>query len=83
VYHVIAAGESCRPAWALSSSSCGYSCVDTIVRQVSDDPPTHLVKAPLLFRGVDEVEVPQNWIVAKRIPEEGITSLRETAARDF
>jgi len=39
--------------------------VDTIVRQVSEDPPTYLVKLLFSFRGVDEVEVPQGRIVAK------------------
>jgi hypothetical protein len=32
--------------------------VGTIVRQVSQDPPTYLVKLLFSFRGVDEVEVP-------------------------
>jgi hypothetical protein len=36
--------------------------VGTIVRHVSQDPPTYLVKP---FRGVDEVEVPPDRIVAK------------------
>jgi hypothetical protein len=39
--------------------------VGTIVRQVSDDPPNYLVKLLFSFRGVDEVEVPENRIVAK------------------
>ena len=39
--------------------------VGTIVRQVSQDPPTYLVKLFFSFRGVDEVEVPQDRIVAK------------------
>jgi hypothetical protein len=44
----------------------------------------YLVKAPLLFRGGDEVEVPQNRkSLPSELPEEGITSLRETAARVF
>jgi len=37
----------------------------TVVRQVSEDPPTYLVKLLFSFRGVDEVEVPQGRIVAK------------------
>ena len=40
--------------------------VGTIVRQVSENPPTYLVK--LLFfssRGVDEIEVSEGRIVAK------------------
>jgi len=32
--------------------------VGTIVRQVSQNPPTYLVKLLFSFRGVDEVEVP-------------------------
>ena len=39
--------------------------VGTIVRQISEDPPTYLVKLLFSFRGVDEVEVPQGRIVAK------------------
>ena len=39
--------------------------VGTIVRQVSENPPTYLVKLLFSFRGVDEVEVPQDRIVAK------------------
>ena len=39
--------------------------VGTIVRQVSDDPPKYLVKLLFSFRGVDEVEVPEDRIVAK------------------
>jgi hypothetical protein len=39
--------------------------VGTIVRQVSENPPTYLVKLLFSFRGVDEVEVPQERIVAK------------------
>ena len=39
--------------------------VGTVVRQVSDDPPTYLVKLLFSFRGVDELEVPQGRIVAK------------------
>jgi hypothetical protein len=39
--------------------------VGTIVRRVSDDPPKYLVKLLFSFRGVDEVEVPENRIVAK------------------
>jgi hypothetical protein len=39
--------------------------IGTIVRQVSQDPPTDLVKLLFSFRGVDEVEVPQDRIVAK------------------
>jgi hypothetical protein len=37
----------------------------TIVRQVSENPPTYLVKLLFSFRGVDEVEVPVGRIVAK------------------
>lgn len=39
--------------------------VGTIVRQVSEDPPKYLVKLLFSFRGVDEVEVPENRIIAK------------------
>ena len=39
--------------------------VGTVVRQVSEDPPTYLVKLLFSVRGVDEVEVPQGRIVAK------------------
>jgi hypothetical protein len=39
--------------------------VGIIVRQVSEDPPKYLVKLLFTFRGVDEVEVPENRIVAK------------------
>ena len=39
--------------------------VGTIVRQVSENPPTYLVKLLFSFRGVDEVEVPQGRIVAR------------------
>jgi hypothetical protein len=39
--------------------------VGTIVRQVSEDPPTYLVKLLFSFRGMDEVEVPQDRIVGK------------------
>jgi hypothetical protein len=39
--------------------------VGTIVRQVSENPPTYLVKLLFSFRGMGEVEVPQDRIVAK------------------
>lgn len=39
--------------------------VGTIVRQVSQDPPKYLVKLLFSFRGVDEVEVPEERIAAK------------------
>jgi hypothetical protein len=39
--------------------------VGTIVRQVFDDPPKYLVKLLFSFCGVDEVEVPEDRIVAK------------------
>jgi hypothetical protein len=39
--------------------------VGAIVRQVSQNPPTYLVKLLFSFRGVDEVEVPQDRIVTK------------------
>ena len=39
--------------------------VGTIVRRVSDDPPKYLVKLLFSFRGVDEVEVPEDRIEAK------------------
>ena len=35
-----------------------------IVRQVSENPPRYLVKVLFSFRGVDEVEVPPDRIVA-------------------
>ena len=36
----------------------------TIVRQVSESPPKYLVKLLFSFRGVDEVEVPEDRIKA-------------------
>jgi hypothetical protein len=39
--------------------------VGSIVRHVSEDPPTYLVKFLFSFHGVDEVEVPQDRIIAK------------------
>ena len=39
--------------------------VGTIVRLVSEDPPKYLVKLLFSFRGVDEVEVPEDRIIAK------------------
>ena len=39
--------------------------VGTIVRQVSEDPPKYLVKLLFSFRGVDEVEVTEDRIIAK------------------
>jgi hypothetical protein len=39
--------------------------VGTIVRQVSPDPPRYLVKLLFSFRGVDQVEVPEDRITAK------------------
>lgn len=36
----------------------------TIVRQISQDPPKYLVKLVFSFRGVDEVEVPEDRILA-------------------
>jgi hypothetical protein len=39
--------------------------VGTIVRQVSEHPPTYLVKLLFSFRGVDEIKVPEDRIVAK------------------
>jgi len=39
--------------------------VGTIVRQISGDPPTYLVKLLFSFRGVDEGEVRQGRLVAK------------------
>jgi hypothetical protein len=39
--------------------------VGTVVRQVSEDPPKYPVKLLFSFCGVDEVEVPQDRIVAK------------------
>ena len=37
----------------------------TIVRQVSEDPATYLVRLLFSFHGVSEVEVPESRIVAK------------------
>ncbi|MCI0355509.1 MAG: hypothetical protein L0099_10795 [Acidobacteria bacterium] len=37
----------------------------TIIRQTSQDPPTYLVKLLFSFRGVDEVEVPEERITAR------------------
>ncbi len=39
--------------------------VGTIVRQLSENPPQYLVKLLFSFRGVDEVEVPEDRITAK------------------
>jgi len=39
--------------------------VGTIIRQVSEHPPTYLVKLLFSFRRVDEVKVPEDRIVAK------------------
>ena len=39
--------------------------VGTIVRQFSENRPWYLVKLLFSFRGVDEVEVPHDRIVAK------------------
>ncbi|MGH9510225.1 MAG: hypothetical protein ACRD2M_09825 [Terriglobales bacterium] len=39
--------------------------VGTIVRQISEDPPKYLVKLLFSFRGVDEVEVTEDRIIAK------------------
>jgi hypothetical protein len=39
--------------------------VGTIVRQVSEHPSKYLVKLLFSFRGVDEVEVPEDRIAAK------------------
>ena len=39
--------------------------VGTIARQVSEDPPRYLVKLLFTFRGVDEVEVHEDRIIAK------------------
>lgn len=39
--------------------------VGTIIRQVSENPPTYLVKLLFSFRGVDEIEVPEDRIAAK------------------
>jgi hypothetical protein len=39
--------------------------VGTIIRQVSEHPATYLVKLLFSFRGVDEVKVPEDRIVAK------------------
>ena len=36
--------------------------VGTIVRQVSDNPSVYLVRLLFSFRGVDEVEVPEDRI---------------------
>jgi hypothetical protein len=38
--------------------------VATIVRQTSENPPKYLVKLLFSFRGVDEVEVPEERIAA-------------------
>ncbi len=39
--------------------------VGTIVRQTSQDPPKYLVKLLFSFRGVEEIEVPEDRITAK------------------
>jgi hypothetical protein len=38
--------------------------VGHIVRQISEDPPKYLVKLLFSFRGVTEVEVPEDRITA-------------------
>jgi hypothetical protein len=60
MYRVIAAGESCRPAvGSVFFHATVTDAVGTIVRHISQDPPTYLVKLLFSFHGVDEVEVPQ------------------------
>jgi hypothetical protein len=39
--------------------------VGTVVRQSSEYPPTYRVKLLFSFRGVDEVELPEDRIAAK------------------
>jgi len=39
--------------------------VGTIIRQTSENPAKYLVKLLFSFRGVDEVEVPEDRITAK------------------
>lgn len=36
--------------------------VGTVIRQTSEDPPRYLVKLLFSFRGVDEVEAPEDRI---------------------
>ncbi len=38
--------------------------VGTVVRQTSENPPKYLIKLLFSFRGVDEVEVPEERIAA-------------------
>jgi hypothetical protein len=40
------------------------AAVGHIVRQISEDPPKYLVKLLFSFRGVTEVEVPEDRITA-------------------
>jgi hypothetical protein len=40
------------------------AAVGHIVRQLAEDPPTYLVKLLFSFRGVTEVEVPEDRITA-------------------
>ena len=56
------AGFSCQ---GVTFHAAVTDAVGTIIRQTSEDPPTYLVKLLFSFRGVDEVEVPENRIVAK------------------
>ena len=65
VYHVIAAGESCRPAWALSSSTLRLPMPWDYCPSSFGGSPIYLVKVLFSFRGVDEVEVPQDRNAAK------------------
>jgi hypothetical protein len=60
--------------------------VGTIVRQVSEDPPANVENLLLLLfssPAVNEVGAPESESLPSELPEGGITSIRETAARDF
>ena len=57
--------------------------VGTIVRQVSQDPPTYLVKLLFSFRGVDEVAVPPGSDLCQVSSlNERIPSIPEAALHD-
>jgi hypothetical protein len=49
---------------SVSFQAAVTAAAGTIVRQVSQDPPSYLVKLLFSFRGVSEVEVPEDRIQA-------------------
>jgi hypothetical protein len=57
--------------------------VGTIVSQVSEDPPAYLVKLLFPFRGVDEIGVPQDRIVAESTHRNGELLRFESRSREL